>query len=435
MAKPNLAYIPATIGNKVYSILPNDSVGDFDFDRASTATRINAQGLIEEVASGENRLNYSLLDGEVVGCPHLLLEPQSTNLVTYSEDFSQWTNTRSSDLSGFISPTGENNATKFISDTTASSSHIIKSSNLTISSGQTYTYSVFVKANQLNYVRLLFADSSVSKFLSVYFNLTNGTVGTTSDGSTATLDSSNIENFGNGWFRCSVTGDLDTTTTAHARIYLAEADNDAVIDGDGTSSIYIWGAMVETGSYPTSYIKSNSGSATTRAAETCNGSGNAATFNDSEGVLMAEISAFEYPVTQNNWLTITDGSINNSIGIVFENTGTVVARHEVGGVNYSYLTHTIDYSNVLKVVFKYKLNDLELWVNGFKVDTLTSSPIFPNNTLDSLQLQYGGGSNTFYGNTKQLQYFDSILDSEQLEQLTSWDSFRAMAEGQLYTIE
>jgi hypothetical protein len=150
---------------------------------------------------------------------------------------------------------------------------------------------------------------------------------------------------------------------------------------------------------------------------------------------MAEISAFEYPVTQNNWLTITDGSINNSIGIVFENTGTVVARHEVGGVNYSYLTHTIDYSNVLKVVFKYKLNDLELWVNGFKVDTLTSSPIFPNNTLDSLQLQYGGGSNTFYGNTKQLQYFDSILDSEQLEQLTSWDSFRAMAEGQLYSVE
>ena len=62
MAKQNLAYIPATIGDKVYSILPNDSVGDFDFDRASTATRINAQGLIEQVASGVNRLNYSLLD-------------------------------------------------------------------------------------------------------------------------------------------------------------------------------------------------------------------------------------------------------------------------------------------------------------------------------------------------------------------------------------
>ena len=63
MAKPNLALIPATIGDKVYSILPSDGVGDFDFDRADGSsptgvTRINAQGLIEEVASGENRLNY-----------------------------------------------------------------------------------------------------------------------------------------------------------------------------------------------------------------------------------------------------------------------------------------------------------------------------------------------------------------------------------------
>ena len=88
MAKPNLAYIPATIGDKVYSILPSDGVGDFDFTRGSEATRINAQGLIETVASGENRLNYSLLDGEVVGCPHLLLEPQRTNIFQRSEEFS-----------------------------------------------------------------------------------------------------------------------------------------------------------------------------------------------------------------------------------------------------------------------------------------------------------------------------------------------------------
>ena len=56
--------------------------------------------------------------------------------------------------------------------------------------------------------------------------------------------------------------------------------------------------------------------------------------------------------------------------------------------------------------------------------------------LDSLGFNSDGSTGSpFYGNTKQIQYFDSILDSEQLEQLTSWDSFRAMAEGQLYSVE
>ena len=63
-------------------------------------------------------------------------------------------------------------------------------------------------------------------------------------------------------------------------------------------------------------------------------------------------------------------------------------------------------------------------------DTSGVTPVGLNN------LSFGiGASANFYGKTKQIQYFDSILDSEQLEQLTSWDSFRAMAEGQLYTIE
>jgi hypothetical protein len=41
----------------------------------------------------------------------------------------------------------------------------------------------------------------------------------------------------------------------------------------------------------------------------------------------------------------------------------------------------------------------------------------------------------FYGNTKQIQYFDSALTDSELETLTSWDSFSDMATSQLYTIE
>jgi hypothetical protein len=82
MAQPKLALIPASQGTKVYSVLPSDGSGDFDFTRSSKATRINSQGLIEEVLSGQSRLEYPLIDGVVNGCPSLLLEPQSTNLIT-----------------------------------------------------------------------------------------------------------------------------------------------------------------------------------------------------------------------------------------------------------------------------------------------------------------------------------------------------------------
>ena len=87
MAKPKLALIPAAQGSKFYSVLPSSGVGDFDFTRSGSATRINSQGLIETVGNGVSRLNYPLIDGKVVGCPSHLLEPQRTNLFPYIRGF------------------------------------------------------------------------------------------------------------------------------------------------------------------------------------------------------------------------------------------------------------------------------------------------------------------------------------------------------------
>ena len=87
MAKPKLALIPAAQGTKLYSVLPSNGTGDFTFTRGSVATRINAQGLIENVVSGQSRLNYPMIDGVQKGCPHHILEPARTNVVQYSEDF------------------------------------------------------------------------------------------------------------------------------------------------------------------------------------------------------------------------------------------------------------------------------------------------------------------------------------------------------------
>ena len=84
MAIPSLAMIPSGYKDgKVYSVLPSNGDGDFTFSRGSNATRVNKDGLIETITGDTPRLDYS--DSS---CPSLLLEPQSTNLIPYSEDFS-----------------------------------------------------------------------------------------------------------------------------------------------------------------------------------------------------------------------------------------------------------------------------------------------------------------------------------------------------------
>lgn len=421
MAKPNLALIPATIGDKVYSILPSDGVGDFDFTRASTATRINAQGLIEEVASGENRLNYSLLDGEVVGCPHLLLEPARTNSAFPSENFSGFGSGSSTIVTNqSISPDGTMSADKIYPN--SNGSYIGK--YLNIGASTTGVVSCFVKQSNKRYA-ILGTDNNAT--YSCIFDLQTGTVS-----SQATNYTAKIENYGNGWYRISAAY-TSSAAAAYPFIGVADATNGSVTV-DNTNGLFIWGFQYElNASYPTSYIPTQ-GSAVTRAAETCNGSGNAATFNDSEGVLMAEISALADDLT-NRGITISDGSVNNRVTMFFTNVSNAIqVKVVVGGSNS--LNSYIAISNISlhnKFALKYKQNDFSLFVNGFELITDTSGITFSNGTLTELAFDRGDGGEDFYGKTKQIQYFDTTdID---LEQLTSWDSFRAMAEGQLYTIE
>jgi hypothetical protein len=89
MAIPSIAMIPSGYkANKVYSVLPTDGSGDLDFARTTKATRVNQNGLIENVGNNVPCLDYK--DGS---CPSLLLEPTSRNLITHSEAFanSYWT--------------------------------------------------------------------------------------------------------------------------------------------------------------------------------------------------------------------------------------------------------------------------------------------------------------------------------------------------------
>ena len=356
-----------------------------------------------------------------------MLEPQRTNLITYSEDFSNaaWTkeNTTVSSNS-IISPNGNLNGS-LITSTSASFSDILQSTSEVASSN--YVLSSYAKkgSSKWFFLRLTFATSAPY----VWFNLDDGTIGTIGSGLTA-----KIENTGNGWYRCSISGVASASPPA-SRVDIGVSNSDGSQVPIIGNSVYIYGAQLELGSYLTSYIVSNSGSATTRLAEVCDGSGNASTFNSSEGVLMAQIGALANDGTYRLMALAKD--TYNTIFIGYSPTSNqIVGVIYVGGVLQVNMAYTVtDATNFRKVAIKYALNDFALWIDGVEVDTDNSGPVFPAATLDEIQFDDGGGSNVFYGNTKQLQYFDSALTDSELETLTSWMSFSDMAIDLNYTIQ
>ena len=419
--KPTLALIPSAYkASKVYSVLPADGVGDFDFSRSGQATRVNKDGLIETVGGNTPRLNYPMIDGVVSGCPSLLLEPESTNLITHSEDFSDasWDKVDAIMTPNvIISPSGNLDADKFIANNSLDVHTIFKSV-----ANNDYTFSIFLKKGEETIVSLWL--SNVSK--RAIFDLENGTI------IDSTVTSAKMENYGNGWYRCQA---YDTDLTTDVRLYGRTGN---AYQGNSSDGFYIWGAQVEEGSYATSYIPTN-GSAVTRSAETCTGSGDANTFNDSEGVLMVEVSALDNLGSFEN-LSLSNGFNTSRVTLFYRNSLNLMEfRVTVNNSIQMQFQYVIEDAKTFnKMLIKYKQNDFAVWINGFELHTDSNGITFGSYPLNYLGFNNGEALNPaspFYGNTKQLQYFDKALTDTDLEELTSWKSFNEMAKAQLYTIQ
>ena len=406
MVDPKLALIPSGYAwQKVFSVLPASGDGDFDFSRNSKATRINKDGFIEEVANHIPRLDYT--DSS---CPSLLLEPQSSNLITYSEDFSHssWnagTNCQvDSDFS--ISPDGTQNADKLtaISNTASRRDVTVSVSALTYKKA-----SIWIKKGNVH-------SSSLIKLI------------VQGDAAYGFTDDLTITD---NWVRYEIlVPNTDTSTSLILRVYPTRQ-----IGGTLGDEILVWGAQLEELSHATSYIPTN-GATATRLADECNSAGTSDTFNDSEGVLFAEISALadEGGVRA---ISLNDGSVQNRISIRYNSTSNQIQyQYTVGSsVQANILANVVDVKTPHKIAVKYKLNDFELFIDGISRGTDLVGSIMPSGTLTKLDINGSGSLDYFYGKTKQVQYYNSALTDSELEQLTSWTSFSDMAQGQLYTIE
>ena len=426
MAKPKLALVPSAQGDKFYSVLPSSGVGDFSFSRSGGATRINSQGLIETVADGVSRLNYPLIDGVVKGCPHHILEPERRQLIQYSEAFdnSYWTKNGASITSNStISPDGSLNADLVTEDTSNGFHRFYIITSLTGS----HSYSFFIKTNGVKWVGLGAGNTNSLGVLS-YFDIVNGIA------ETPLIGGSSIEYYGDGWYKCTVTG-IGNGAGTSLNLYLAQSNLGNSYQGDGTSGVYIYGAQLEEGSYATSYIPNyGTSGGVTRSSETANGSGDASTFNDSEGVLMADISE-GYSDNQHKLITINDGTNNKVIVIGYDNVvnrvyGEYYNVSSQGRVIFDLTDATI----YTKIALKYDQTNIYFYVNGFLINQASISSVFNNGDLTQLSFSNGSGSQPFYGNTKQIQYYDTALTDSELETLTSWVSFEDMAISQQYSL-
>jgi hypothetical protein len=364
-----------------------------DFTRASSATARTATGNIQEVLTDEQRL--------VGNRKGLLIEEQRTNLFKYSSDFSNpiWSETPFGSR-----PTVESNVVAapdktltgdklIFVDVGASQSRLAQTGPVTV--GESLTFSVFVKKSSTDIVSVYLGYGSK-------INVQGGM-----DFSTGlpTKPASTVEYFGDGWYRLTTTG----VASGDGTTYFGFIQNSP--NGEG---VYAWGAQLEQGSFPTSYIPT-AGAQVTRAADDCvRVLGDE--FNAKSGTISGEVTQIATPdifaaIFQIRLLNLDDKNIR--LRYLPGSGGTKELQAQFGDLVVS--TTDITDGDTVKFALTYEDGRLAVAINGVVYVGTGTTPTDTQFVLDFFTVS---GNTRVTQKVKDFYIFPTALSEAELITLT-----------------
>jgi hypothetical protein len=396
------------------------------FSRGSIGTRVNRNGLIETIPANQPRFDFDPISGE---CRGLLIEESRTNIVTNNNDFNNIGPSGSRNGSSIISnsttsPDGSNNASTLIEGTN-NGTHTVQIV-YTFQTGNKYCYSIFAKAYGSGNRKLLvlFGAGAFPSQQNAMFDLVNGTI---TNINTVNGSDAKIEKYPNGWYKCTLIGATTTSASVSgAVVYLINQNNTPSYQGDGTSGVYVWGAQLEAGSFPTSYIPTTA-STVTRSVDNAEMTGTnfSSWYNQSEGTLFVVAS----PSTNgaySGFIYLLGTDFNNGITYLRQSDYQPVFRIRSGQRDeYSKaINGAVGFGQIwrnavaLKSAISFKTNDFNSFVSGVPITgsraTAGTLPTFTG------PLYLGGlnGSTYLNGTIRKLAFYPKALSPAELQYLT-----------------
>jgi hypothetical protein len=367
------------------------------------------------------RFDHDPTTGESLG---LLVEEQRTNVLLRSEEFeTTWTRTN---VAGFGSGSEVNVETAPNGTLTAdlvaltgsinSGTGFIYQDITKAATATTYTATVFAKAQDWDALTLQVNDASTNNNrANVTFSLTTGQI-TTEATAVGTFSSASAAatSFGNGWFRASLTFTSSTETGLRIRIY---PNNSTTVTSNGSNGIYIWGAQLEAGSFPTSYIPTTNAAATRAADVASIDSGNFSSwYRQDEGTVFAEFQPRANATAGVVYLNA--GSVNEATRIFYDST--------ISNYTFSVRADSVEQSSINnlgayvlqpeRISAAYKVNDLAASRNG-GASVSDVSATLPTG-IDRLNLGTTQGPNYLNGTIRRLTYWPARLPDSTLQTIT-----------------
>jgi hypothetical protein len=387
------------------------------FTRASGGSYTGADGLIKYAGVNEARFDHDPATGESLG---LLIEESRTNLLLRSEEFNDagWSKGAGSVSSNIIlAPDGTNSADAFTEDTSSNNYHFFQQNITKTASSITYTFSTFAKSKGGRIIGMRL-DSSSNGVVSA-FDLVSGTIRVVAGtyGTGFSNASSTITSYPNNWYRITLTVTSNTATSLTLQFYLDNGST-SVYTGDGTSGVYIWGAQVEQGSFPTSYIPTQ-GSSRTRAADNASITGKnfSEWYNQSEGTMVAQGKRVINVTDFSRIVSFNDNSSLNMLSIYTE-VNKYQGFKAINGSQNFFAGPTIVNSmlNQSKVALSHNTTNATIVTNGvFLGEANISGTALVTRMTIGVEWYLAGYYN---GTIRRLTYYPKRLPNAQLQALT-----------------